>query len=160
MWITESSLPNGGIGVPQISYCSPLTRAMVTNTIIFSKQLEAGTIHTVVVEVFCPFYILGTWLTVPTHHVQDCREFIYTSESEKRRTASYISLAFPKFSLEPGFAQGTDPYWNENNGESENAADLRAQKVVDKIFKSEPQGKICKYRDFSTRKFGTLISHP
>ena len=55
MWITESSLPNGGIGVPEISYCSPLTRCLVTNSITFSKQLEAESIDTIVVEVFLFF---------------------------------------------------------------------------------------------------------
>jgi len=122
MWMTESSLPNGGIGVPQISYCSPLSRAMCTHSITFSQQLEAATIRTVVVE--------------------NCREVIYTSESEKRRTASYISLVFPHFGLESNFVQGTDPYWNKDDGETLTAADDRAQKVVDRIFKSESKEKI------------------
>ena len=60
MWSQESSLKDGGIGIPTISYCSPLTRCLVTNSITFapllapdSKELEGPRIHTVVVEV-CP----------------------------------------------------------------------------------------------------------
>ena len=146
MWMTESSLPNGGIGVPQISYCSPLTRCMVTNSITFSKQLEAGLINTVVVEVFLFFctWTIRNSLKWPTVIVQNCREFIYKSEGERRRTASYISLVFPRFSLEPGFAQGADPLWNKHQSETAKPADLRARAVVDRIFKSEPKEKICK----------------
>lgn len=55
---------------------------------------------------------------------------------------------FPKFSLEPGFAQGADPLWNKDKSESVQSADLRAQAVVDKIFKSEPKEKICKRLEF------------
>ena len=73
---------------------------------------------------------------------QNCREFIHKSEGERRRTASYISLVFPKFSLEPNFVEGADPLWHKYSSESKDKAKLRAQAVVDRIFKSDPE-KIC-----------------
>ena len=53
MWKNESSLEDGGIGIPTISYCSPLTRCLVTNSITFTPLLAAKNgpkINTVVVE--------------------------------------------------------------------------------------------------------------
>ena len=52
------------------------------------------------------------------------KSFTYKSEGERHRRAEYISLVFPKFSLEYGFAQGADPFWNKNKGETTSAADL------------------------------------
>ena len=130
---------------------------MATHTITFSKLLEANTIKTVVVEVFLvSFYFRVNGWPYTLRHVQNCREIIYGSDndSERRRTAEYISLVFPKFSLEYGFAQGPDPYWIQGVDETDAAAELRAQKVLDKIFQSEPREKICKYRQFSTRRLG------
>ena len=54
MWRQESSLKDGGIGIPTVSYCSPLTRCLVTNSITFAPLLaakEGPRIKTVVVEV-------------------------------------------------------------------------------------------------------------
>ena len=56
MWKHESSLKDGGIGIPSVSYCSPLTRCLVTNSVTFTPLLaaeEGPRINTVVVEV-CP----------------------------------------------------------------------------------------------------------
>ena len=39
MYTTENSLTNGGIGIPEISYCSPSMRTMATNSITFAPLL-------------------------------------------------------------------------------------------------------------------------
>ena len=72
--------------------------------------------------------------------------------------ASYILLVLQKFSLEPGFSQGTDPLWKRNKQESINAAELRAQKLVDRIFKFEPRDKICE--NSQHEGWVTLMPHP
>ena len=58
-WQEENSLADGeNIGIPNISYVSPMTRALVTNSITFATQLNASggpTIQTVVHEV-CTFF--------------------------------------------------------------------------------------------------------
>ena len=41
-------------------------------------------------------------------HVQNCRELIDDSEGRRRRTAEYINLVFPDFTLGPGFGKGDD----------------------------------------------------
>lgn len=123
MWKEENSLKEGGIGIPQISYCSPLTRCLVTNSITFTPQLAANggpEIHTVVVE--------------------DCRELVYKSEGERRRSKEYIELVFPKFVIDPVFAD-QDPLWTGTSTESEESVEYRARAVLDKIFK-EPDWKI------------------
>lgn len=60
MWSHENSLQDGGIGIPPISYCSPLTRCLATNSITFTPWLaakEGPKINTVVVEV-CPLGVV------------------------------------------------------------------------------------------------------
>ena len=39
MYTTENSLPDGGVGIPEISYCSPEMRTMATNSITFAPLL-------------------------------------------------------------------------------------------------------------------------
>ena len=153
MWSQESSLKDGGIGIPTISYCSPLTRCLVTNSITFapllapdSKELEGPRIHTVVVEVCplecCVIRLLHDFLVWRFCKKKDCREVVYRDEGERRRSKSYIELVFPKFTIEPGFAE-KDPYWNKYKSESDESVERRVQVVLDKIFKSEAKEKIC-----------------
>jgi len=124
MWRQESSLTDGGIGIPTVSYCSPLTRCLATNSITFTPLLAAKggpRINTVVVE--------------------DCREIVYKDEGERRRSKSYIELVFPKFAIEPNFTE-EDPYWTGEQSESNKSVKRRAQAVLDRIFKSEAMEKI------------------
>ncbi|KAF8816208.1 hypothetical protein BYT27DRAFT_7077738 [Phlegmacium glaucopus] len=120
-WTTENSLDKGGIGIPQISYCSPLMRCLVTNTVSFTPQLAADggpTINTVVYE--------------------DCREQVSTHESEHRRCKDCIAQMFSKFAIDPNFASN-DPLWPEK--ESSDSVKARAKGVLERIFKVEPKDK-------------------
>ncbi|KAM6493128.1 hypothetical protein JOM56_011262 [Amanita muscaria] len=124
MWTHENSLDEGGIGIPPVSYCSPLTRCLATNSITFTPWLAVKggpKINTVVVE--------------------DCREIVYKDEAEKRRSKSYIELVYPKLAIEKDFAE-EDPYWTGNGTESPESVKRRVQAVLDKIFKSEAKEKI------------------
>lgn len=124
MWTHENSLDDGGIGIPPISYCSPLTRCLATNSITFTPWLAVKggpKINTVVVE--------------------DCREIVYKDEAEKRRSKSYIELVYPKLAIEKDFAE-EDPYWTGNGTESPESVKRRVQAVLDRIFKSEAKEKI------------------
>jgi len=59
IWEEENNLGDGkNIGIPNISYCSPMMRALVTNSITFSPQLVASTITTVIREVNI-FYLVS-----------------------------------------------------------------------------------------------------
>ena len=52
VWVQEQSDAN--IGLPQISYCSPLTRCLATNTITFGTEVYGDSspkLNTIVVEV-------------------------------------------------------------------------------------------------------------
>ncbi|KAF8816210.1 hypothetical protein BYT27DRAFT_6467163 [Phlegmacium glaucopus] len=120
-WTTENSLAKGGIGIPQISYCSPLMRCLVTNTLSFSPQLDADggpTINTVVYD--------------------DCREWLYNSETGYRRSKDCISEMFSKFTVDPDLPP-TDTLWVES--EDADAIMARARGILDRIFKVESKDK-------------------
>lgn len=117
MWTKENSLDKGGIGIPTISYCSPLMRCLSTNSISFAPQLDASggpTINTVVYE--------------------DCRERVSTSKAEHRRSKACITQMFPKFGIDPNFAD-EDPLWAEH--ESHESVMLRAEHILERIFEVE-----------------------
>lgn len=123
-WQEENSLDAGKcIGIPDISYVSPMTRALVTNSITFSPQLNASggpTIQTVVHE--------------------NCREQVSRKgdEVEHRRSKRCISEMFPKFTMEDGFADD-DPLW----GTKETSDDVtnRATDILDSIFDDDNDDK-------------------
>lgn len=76
--------------------------------------------------------------------VKDCREIVTQDEGDRRRSKSYIELVFPKFTIEPHFAE-KDLYWTGDEKESVQSVERRVQAVLDRIFKSEAKEKICKY---------------
>ena len=147
MWKHESSLKDGGIGIPTVSYCSPLTRCLVTNSITFTPLLaaeEGPKINTVVVEVCSLNFAICFTISMSNDFLKDCREIVYKDEGERRRSKSYIELVFPKFTIEPHFAEN-DPYWTGDEMECVQSVKRRVQAVLDRIFKSEAKNKICEY---------------
>ena len=54
MWTTENSLREGtaGIGIPQISYCSPLARCLETHTVSFASLLGAAGGPAIITKVY------------------------------------------------------------------------------------------------------------
>jgi len=112
VWIQELA---AGIGLPQISYSSPLTRCMVVNTITFSE--------------------LGKGIPTPakTTVVEDCREQCTQETPEKRQTMKYITEVFPAFSIEAGFTED-DEIWKADVSETSDELRGRARNVLDKIF--------------------------
>ncbi|KDR73940.1 hypothetical protein GALMADRAFT_99679 [Galerina marginata CBS 339.88] len=116
-WQEENSLADGQcLGIPNVSYCSPMIRALVTNSITFFPQLAASggpTIQTVVHE--------------------NCREQVYRpgDEVEHRRSKRCINEMFPKFTTESDFADD-DPYWGKS--ETFDAVKKRANQILDSVF--------------------------
>jgi broad specificity phosphatase PhoE len=123
-WQEENSLADGEcIGIPNVSYVSPMMRALVTNSITFATQLNASggpTIHTFVHE--------------------NCREQVYHKgdQAEHRKSKRCIHEMFPKFTIEDSFADD-DPLW----GKKETLGDVehRATDILDSIFDDSNDNK-------------------
>jgi len=98
VWASELA---AGIGLPQLSYCSPLTRTLATNTITFGNLPGISSLKTTIVE--------------------NCREKVSTDRVEHRHCKEYIQeflpsvankemLPSPDFEFEDKF-KDFDPYW-------------------------------------------------
>jgi broad specificity phosphatase PhoE len=122
MWTTENSLREGtaGIGIPQISYCSPLTRCLETHTVSFASLLGAAGGPAIITKVY-----------------EDCREIVTSSEAEHRRSADCIQEMFPKFDIK--LESDEDPSWPREVLPPHD----RAKEVLDRIFKEESSKKRC-----------------
>ena len=136
MWEEEKK---ANIGLPQISYCSPLSRALLTNTITFGTEVyydsdQAPEMTTTIVEVSHHCLISST----SNKSEKNCREQCEDSKAEHRRSKSTIHNIFPKFVFEDGFASD-DPFWTDGKGKNESMKDVRARvrDVLGKVFSTE-----------------------
>jgi len=112
---------NPGIGLPQLSFCSPMRRALATNSISFSSELSVENPPTP---------------TMNTLVVENCRERMYTDDSEKRHTSLWISEMFPNFEIEDLFTED-DELWNPDLEESFPHFRARGRDVLDRVFAPE-----------------------
>ncbi|KAG6808658.1 hypothetical protein H0H92_003359 [Tricholoma furcatifolium] len=101
------------IPLPEKIYCSPMTRALKTCELSFDNIVSDQYRRPVVLE--------------------NCREENGVHTCDKRRTASYISNAFPRFELEPGFSE-EDLLWDAEVRETRAHVASRAKEVLDMIF--------------------------
>ncbi|KAI4228604.1 MAG: hypothetical protein L6R40_008115 [Gallowayella cf. fulva] len=117
-WASE--IKNQKVPTPQSYYTSPLTRCLATANLTFSG-LDLPSRH--------PF--------VPT--VEELfREGISGHTCDRRGTKSYIQSAFPKYKIEPGFAE-TDQLWQAYHGETQVDQDIRSRAVLDDVFSSDSE---------------------
>jgi len=121
VWVTELA---AGIGLPQVSWCSPFTRVLVTNTITLGD-------------------LPGNPQLVQTVVVEDCREKCSSSEAEHRHSKKYIHEMFPHVAFEANFYEDPnqkidDPLWPKK--ESHEDINARVKKVLHRIF-TEEDGK-------------------
>ncbi|KIM81046.1 hypothetical protein PILCRDRAFT_821884, partial [Piloderma croceum F 1598] len=129
--VWESELV-AGIGLPQLSYCSPFTRTLATNTITFGNLLGASSLKTTIVE--------------------NCREQVIPDKIEHRRPAEYIKeilpsvkdkkmLPSPCIVFEANFAE-YDPYWVHKPGSDDDSNDEPANTnpESDDSFRKRIQG--------------------
>ncbi|KAJ7797758.1 histidine phosphatase superfamily [Mycena olivaceomarginata] len=101
------------IPLPDRLYCSPMTRAMQTNVITFAD------------------------LPLPTVVVlENCREEYGEHTCDKRNTRTYIQNSFPHFDIEAGFTE-EDELWDADVRETAAHAVLRAESVLDRIFRED-----------------------
>jgi len=110
-----------GIGLPQLSFCSPMRRALTTNTITFSKELSVKDPPTP---------------KMTTLVVENCRERMYTDNSENRHPKGWISEMFSNYQIEDGFTE-KDELWKSDLEETFPHFRARARDVLDRIFAPE-----------------------
>jgi len=115
VWATELG---AGLVPPTTSWCSPLTRCLVMNTITFG----------------------GFTKLVKTVVVEDCREKCGKETPEKRRSQTYIKEMFPNFSIEDGFSED-DEVWGNPEGDD---VSKRAKNVLNRIFNDDNSGDYSK----------------
>jgi len=107
------------IGLPNISYCSPLSRALLTNTLTFG----AGVYHDSSLQP-----------DLETIIVENCREQCSRGGGEHRRSKLFIGDIFPKFIFEDGF-EDDDHLWPTEETRKEVRG--RVRQVLAKIFSTE-----------------------
>ncbi|KAF9553216.1 phosphoglycerate mutase-like protein [Agrocybe pediades] len=112
-WETEAA---AGLPHPDRRYCSPLSRALHTCSIMF-KNVYPDNKRPVVV-----------W--------ENCREDIGLHTCDKRDTKSYIASAFPDFVIEDGFTE-EDELWHATLRETAAEITARARGVIDRIFRED-----------------------
>lgn len=100
-----------GLPLPEKFYCSPMTRALRTHTIIFNG-IVGETPKTVILE--------------------NCREEYGDHTCDKRKSRSLIQSAFPDVKLEDTFTE-EDQLWTPER-EPEEHVISRAKNVLDRIF--------------------------
>ncbi|KAG6910358.1 hypothetical protein DXG01_011073, partial [Tephrocybe rancida] len=112
-WRLELSL---GIPLPGKLYSSPMTRALKTCELTFDSLMSDQYRRPTVLE--------------------NCREENGVHTCDKRRTASYIAKAFPRFHIEPGFTE-EDLLWDPEVRETKAQLAGRAKVVLDQIFQDD-----------------------
>ncbi|PPQ99271.1 hypothetical protein CVT26_014104 [Gymnopilus dilepis] len=123
VWAAEESLPNNTeIGIPDLSFCSPLTRCLITHTITFAPQLQDSRLHSVVDDLF--------------------REKIVSDPESRRRSKDYVNLRFNSLTVSQDFQPGMDLRWNGRDGESVDDVNTRATAILQKIFWEKQENKI------------------
>ncbi|KAF8802203.1 phosphoglycerate mutase [Phlegmacium glaucopus] len=113
MWKTESSY---GLAPPHKLYCSPLTRALHTCSIMLDGVFQYN---------YAPVTIL-----------ENCREENGVHTCDKRDTRTYIATSYPHFVIEEGFTE-LDELWHPTIRESKVQVAERARKVLDVIFEKD-----------------------
>ncbi|KIJ98874.1 hypothetical protein K443DRAFT_133282 [Laccaria amethystina LaAM-08-1] len=121
VWDSARTEDPVGIGLPQLSFCSPMRRALTTNTITFSRELSIEDPPT-------PKMI--------TLVVENCRERMYTDNSENRHPKGWISEMFSNYQIEDSFTE-SDELWNPDLEETFPHFRARARNVLDRIFAPE-----------------------
>ncbi|KAL8734117.1 MAG: hypothetical protein Q9166_001602 [cf. Caloplaca sp. 2 TL-2023] len=117
-WASE--IKNQKIPMPQSYYTSPLTRCLTTANLTFSG-LDLPSRH--------PF--------VPTVK-EFFREGISGHTCDRRGSKSYILDAYPRYKIEPGFAE-TDQLWEAYHGETQVDQDIRSRAALDDVFSGDSE---------------------
>jgi len=103
-----------GLPLPEKFYCSPMTRALRTHTIIFNG-IVGETPKTVILE--------------------NCREEYGEHTCDKRKNRSFIQSEFPQFELADSFTE-QDQLWTTDRELKEHVTS-RAKDVLDRIFNAD-----------------------
>ncbi|KAJ6540323.1 phosphoglycerate mutase-like protein [Mycena capillaripes] len=111
VWKVERA--TAGIPLPDRLYCSPMTRALDTNVITFEGVSEKRPLV-----------------------VESCREEYGEHTCDQRNTRTHIRHAFPQFDIEDGFTE-EDELWEAESRETRAHATVRAQTVLDRIFRDD-----------------------
>ena len=130
VWATELS---AGLVPPTTSWCTPLTRCLVMDTITFGGFTNL--VKTVVVEVSLRLP-LGGRATLTCACIVRIRSVAKRPPPEKRRSQTYITEMFPNFSIENGFSE-VDEVWGNPNGDD---VSKRAETVLSRIFDDNNSG--------------------
>jgi hypothetical protein len=85
---------------------------------------------------------IETKLTSCSAAIQNCRERIYTDNSENRHPKGWISEMFSNYQIEDGFTE-QDELWDPKLRESIPHFRARARDVLDRIFAPENASVKC-----------------
>ncbi|KDQ51557.1 hypothetical protein JAAARDRAFT_163503 [Jaapia argillacea MUCL 33604] len=107
-------LEEADIPAPEKLYSSPLTRAMHTNVITFDGAFDQTNLSKTMV-------------------LENCREEYGEHTCDLRRSRSYISSAFPQFTIEEGFSE-IDELWKADERETKEHAEFRARIVCERVW--------------------------
>jgi len=125
-----------------------MRRALATNSISFSTELSVEhpptpKMNTLVVEVLIWMFLIQNRKLISSTVIQNCRERMYTDDSEKRHTSFWIDEMFPNFNIESGFTKD-DELWNPNLEESFPHFRARGRDILDRVFAPENISVKCK----------------
>ncbi|KAJ9128176.1 hypothetical protein QFC24_000468 [Naganishia onofrii] len=115
-----------GAPMPEVWFCSPLTRTAETMRLSFGDILEGKT--PIFVEAFREIFVL-TIVGIPQFQ-------------------SYLQERYPTYEFEPGFAE-EDPWWKPDERELETNRRERLRNAMFKLFDENDQTLVLHHRPYS-----------